>query len=116
MASRLELQAKLEELLGSKNVYYQPPETVKMAYPAIRYSKGRIETKKAGDSTYSKSRIETRKAEDSIYLKNTRYEVIVIDPRPDNPVIDKLLELPHCSYDRHYKSDNLNHDALTLYY
>ena len=101
MASRLELQAKLEELLGSKNVYYQPPETVKMTYPAIRYSK---------------SRIETRKAEDSIYLKNTRYEVIVIDPRPDNPVIDKLLELPHCSYDRHYKSDNLNHDALTLYY
>lgn len=101
MASRLELQMKLEELLGSKNVYYQPPETVKMMYPAIRYSK---------------SRIETRKAEDSIYLKNTRYEVIVIDPRPDNPVIDKLLELPHCSYDRHYKSDNLNHDALTLYY
>ena len=101
MASRLKLQAKLEELLGSKNVYYQPPETVKMTYPAIRYSK---------------SRIETRKAEDSIYLKNTRYEVIVIDPRPDNPVIDKLLELPHCSYDRHYKSDNLSHDALTLYY
>ena len=101
MASRLELQKKLEELLGTKNVYYQPPETVKMTYPAIRYSK---------------SRIETRKAEDSIYLKNTRYEVIVIDPRPDNPVIDKLLELPHCSYDRHYKSDNLNHDALTLYY
>ena len=101
MASRLELQKKLEELLGTKNVYYQPPETVKMIYPAIRYSK---------------SRIETRKAEDSIYLKNTRYEVIVIDPRPDNPVIDKLLELPHCSYDRHYKSDNLNHDALTLYY
>ena len=101
MASRLELQKKLEELLGTKNVYYQPPETIKMAYPAIRYSK---------------SRIETRKAEDSIYLKNTRYEVIVIDPRPDNPVIDKLLELPHCFYDRHYKSDNLNHDALTLYY
>ena len=101
MASRLELQKKLEELLGSKNVYYQPPESVKMMYPAIRYSKGRIET---------------IKAEDSIYLKNTRYEVIVIDPRPDNPVIDKLLELPHCSYDRHYKSDNLNHDALTLYY
>ena len=101
MASRLELQKKLEELLGTKNVYYQPPETIKMAYPAIRYSK---------------SRIETRKAEDSIYLKNTRYEVIVIDPRPDNPVIDKLLELPHCSYDRHYKSGNLNHDALTLYY
>ena len=101
MASRLELQKKLEELLGSKNVYYQPPETVKMAYPAIRYSKGRIETRKAGDSTYS---------------KNTRYEIIVIDNRPDNPVIDKLLDLPYCSYDRHYKSDNFNHDVLTLYF
>ena len=101
MPNRLDLQSLLEDMLGSKNVYYQPPESIKMKYPAIRYSK---------------SRIETRKAEDSIYLKNTRYEVIVIDPRPDNPVIDKLLELPHCSYDRHYKSDNLNHDALTLYY
>ena len=28
----------------------------------------------------------------------------------------KLLEMPYCSYDRQYKSDNLNHDVLTLYY
>ena len=32
MANKLptKLQEKLEELLGSKNVYYQPPESVKM--------------------------------------------------------------------------------------
>ena len=51
MTSRLELQAKLEELLGSEQVYYQPPESIKMSYPAIVYSKSRIETKKANNST-----------------------------------------------------------------
>ena len=101
MASRLELQEKLEELLGSKSVYYQPPESVKMEYPAIRYSK---------------SRIEVKRADNSIYSKNIRYELFVIDRKPDNPVIDKLLELPYCSYDSGYKTDNLNHDVLTIYW
>lgn len=101
MASRLELQTTLEEMLGSRNVYYQSPASVQMRYPAIRYSKSNIQ------STY---------ADNSRYSKMTRYEIIVIDKSPDNPVIDKLLELPYCSYDRHYVSDNLNHDSLTLYY
>lgn len=101
MASRLELQSKLEELLGSKNVYYQPPESVKISYPAI---------------IYSKNRINTTKADDSNYLKKNQYEIIVISRLPDNPVIDELLDIPYCSYDRHYVSDNLNHDVLTLYF
>lgn len=101
MATRQELQAKLEELLGSRNVYYNPPEKLKISYPAIIYYKSKIETRKANNSTYS---------------KNTRYDITVIDRRPDNPVIDKLMELPYCSYDRPYKSDNLNHDVLSLYY
>ena len=42
MKTRLELQNKLEELLGFRHVYYQPPESVKMEYPAIRYSKSMI--------------------------------------------------------------------------
>lgn len=101
MASRLELHNKLIELLGNKNVYYQPPESVKMSYPAIRYSVNRINTKKADGLMYS---------------KNTQYTITVIDRSPDNSVIDKLLELPYCSFDRHYVSNNLNHDVLTLYY
>lgn len=101
MKTRLELQKKLEELLGSRNVYYQPPASVKMEYPAIVYSKNEIESKHANDA---------------VYLKMKRYDVTVIDKRPDNPVIDKLLELPYCSYDRPYVDDNLNHDVLTLYF
>lgn len=101
MASRVDLQYKLEELLGSRQVYYQPPETVKMEYPAIVYSKNRI------DSTF---------ANDASYLTAKQYEIIVISKSPDNAVIDKILRLPMCTYNRHYKSNNLNHDVLTLYF
>lgn len=101
MTSRIELQAKLEELLGSRNVYYQPPETLKIEYPAIIYSKSRIDKKSANNAAYK--------------LTNG-YEIIVIDKKPDHSVINKLLELPMCSFDRHYISDNLNHDVLTLYF
>lgn len=101
MASRLELQAKLEELLGSNQVFYQPPASLQMSYPAIVYSLSDIETMKANNSTY---------------LTRRKYDITVISKLPDNPVIQKLMELPYCSYDRLYKADNLNHDVLTLYY
>ncbi len=101
MGKRVDLQAKFEELLGVKHVYYKPPESLRIEYPAIIYSKSRIDTKKANDTTYK---------------KDTRYDVTVVDRRPDNPVIEKLLELPYCSYDRDYKSDNLYHDVLIIYH
>ena len=101
MASRLELQSKLEELNGNKNVYYNPPATINMQYPAIRYSKTNIRSRFANDSAYS--------------LSNC-YEIIVISKKPDSAVIEELIRLPYCSHDRHYVADNLHHDVLTLYY
>lgn len=101
MASRLELQSLLEELLGSRNVYYQPPESTKMSYDAIKFSRVGVQTMKANDVTY--------------FGKN-RYELIVISKKPNNPVIEKLLSIPYCSFERYYKADNLHHDVLTLYY
>ncbi len=101
MDRRLELHEVLCNLLGSRNVYYRPPESIKMEYPAILYSKSDIRSRFADDATYSLLR---------------RYEVIVIDKKPDNSVIEKLLCIPYCSFDRSYISDNLNHDVLTLYY
>ena len=101
MADRLALQSLLEELLGSRNVYYMPPENTKMQYDAIRYSKKVITSQYANDNKYS---------------MRDCYELMVIAKRPDHPVIKKLLMLPYCSYDRHYIADNLNHDVLTIYY
>lgn len=101
MASRLDLQTKLKEMLGSSNVYYNPPASKKMEYDAIRYKKSNIESRYANDAAYS--------------LLDC-YELTVIARKPDNPVIKELLRLPYCSYDRQYISDNLYHDVLTLYY
>lgn len=101
MADRLELHSVLQELLGSSNVYYQPPESIKMQYDAIRYSKKSIDSKYANDRKYSMTDC---------------YELIVISRLPDNPIIKKLLSLPYCSYDRHYVADNLHHDVLTIYW
>lgn len=101
MASRVDLQNKLEYLLGSRNVYYQPPENLIMNYPCIRYSKIKPDVKKANNK---------------LYLKTNCYEIIVISKKPDEAVIEKIENLQLCSYDRHYISDNLHHDVLTLYY
>lgn len=101
MASRLELQSKLEELLDSRNVYYQPPESLKMEYPAIRYSRNIIDG---------------RHADNMKYTVLNAYQIIVIDRRPDNNVIQEILELPYSSHEDHYVSDNLHHDVINLYY
>lgn len=101
MASRLELQSKFEDVLGSRNVYFQPPSSVRMQYPAI---------------VYSRKDIEGRFANDKIYRKLPFYEVILIDKNPDSEFIDKILDLPYCSFDRHYEVDNLNHDVFTIYF
>lgn len=101
MANRPNLQTVLEELLGSRNVYYQPPESVKMKYPAIVYSRKNIV------NTY---------ADDKIYKQGTAYEITVIDEDPDSEIVEKVSRLRYCRFDRHFVSDNLNHDVFTLHY
>ena len=101
MATRVDLQNALEELLGSRNVYYQPPESLKMNYPAIVYARKTI------DNSY---------ANNSVYKQNYAYEITVIDKNPDSEIVNKVSKLPTCRFDRHFKSDNLNHDIFTLYY
>ena len=101
MGTRLELQSILEEMLGTRNVYYQPAENLQMKYPAIRYHK-------ADDITYHGDNIK--------YLNRNCYNITVIDQIPDNEVIDKILKLPYSSFDIHYTASNLNHDVIILYF
>ena len=44
MNRRYELQAVLEGILGSGNVYFQPPENLKVRYDCIVYERSEIET------------------------------------------------------------------------
>lgn len=101
MGNRLELQSVLEEILGSRNVYFQPPSTIRMEYPAI---------------VYSRKSIDNLHADDSVYKQDRSYELIVIDKNPDSDIVSRVSEMLLCRFDRHYKADNLNHDVFTLYY
>lgn len=98
---RLELHEILCDVLGSRNVYFQPPENVKMQYPAIWYSRYDIANTPADNRPYKQSRF---------------YQVTVIDPNPDSDVVTRISRLPMCAFDRHYASDNLNHDVFTICY
>ena len=52
MKTRYELHEFLCEILGSRNVYFQPPESVKMKYPAIVYERTEIKNRFANDAVY----------------------------------------------------------------
>lgn len=101
MNTRLDLHELLCDCLGSRNVYFQPPESIKMQYPAI---------------VYSRDDIENDHANNGVYMQSTAYNIIVIDPDPDSEVVQKVSKLPMCMFDRHYAADNLNHDSFTIYY
>lgn len=98
---RIQLHHLLCEVLGSNNVYYQAPESVKMKYPAIRYHRDGINN---------------NHADNKIYYQKTRYRVTVIDPDPDSEIVSKVSQLDSCRFEKHYVSDNLNHDVFLIYY
>lgn len=101
MASRIDLHEELCDILGSRNVYFQPPESVKLKYPCIIYERDNMEIIHADDTSYHLFK---------------RYNVTVIDKDPDSEIPDKVALLPHCRFDRHYKGDNLNHDSFSIYW
>lgn len=98
---RLLLHEIFREILGTRNAYFQPPESVKMNYPAIVYGLDGIE------NTY---------ANDGVYLSYRKYSVTVIDKDPDSPLVGKVATLPTCRFIRHYEKDNLNHDVFTIFF
>lgn len=101
MASRIELQAMLEDLIGSRSVYFQPTMAVKMFYPAIVYTLGNIENSFA---------------DDGVYTQINQYKVTLIVKDPDSELIHKIASLKACRFDRFYTKDDLNHYVYTLYF
>ena len=98
---RTELDVILRETRGSSNVYFQPPENLRMQYPCLRYER---------DRTYDIF------ADDNKYILHKGYMITSISKDPDDTVLDRLEALPLCSYVRHYVADNLNHDVFLIYF
>jgi hypothetical protein len=101
MGSRLDLQALLASLLGTGNVYFQPPENLKVSYPAI---------------VYNRDFQNARFADNLPFHRTIRYQVTVIDRDPDSLIPKKVAELPMSTFVRHFTTDNLNHDVYDVYF
>ena len=99
---RVRLHMELETLLGSKEVYFQPPNKIKIRYPAIVYHLDRVDTDKADNLTYA---------------MHDRYMVTVMTKDPDSDLHKRILgAFQTASYDRSARNDNIYHHYLTLYY
>lgn len=101
MAPRPDLQDLLVSLLGSDNVYFQPPPSLQMSYPCIVYERGRINTDFADDLPYNRRK---------------QYQVTVIDRDADSLIPDKVGALATCVHERFFTANNLNHDVFRLFF
>lgn len=101
MSRRLDLHELLIETLGSTNVYFQPPESLVMNYPCIRYNLRDISSNHANDTPYMLRRC---------------YEMTYIDEDPDNDMYEKLAGLPTCRLTRTYVWEGLHCYVYTIYY
>lgn len=101
MDRRLQLQTILEEALGSGNVYFQPADDSRMAYPCI---------------VYERDNASTRHADDKPYTFAQRYQVTLIDHNPDSDAYQNLTQLKYCAFNRHFSTSGLNHDVFVIYH
>lgn len=102
MSNRLDLQRDLEMVLGSRNVYYQPPESIKLGYPCILYSLGGDDVKYADNRRYNSHKL---------------YTLTVIDKNPDSTIGETLMNsFQYCRFNRSYPANGLNHFVYELYY
>lgn len=102
MDQRLKLHEELCKLLNSRNAYFNPPESLKLNFPCIKYSIAAVDQKFANNMTY---------------LATNRYELILIDFEPDSEFIAEIIaKFPMCKFDRSYVVDELYHFVFTLYY
>lgn len=99
MASRLQLHEKLCTALGSRHVYYQPPENLKMEFPAIIYT--------LQDMTHAM-------ANNGKYIKNRSYKIIVITSDVDSQIVNNVEDLDYCKFQQVYTADGLYHYVFRI--
>ena len=101
-SKRVELGSILKTLVGNSNVYFQPPETIKLSYPCVIYNLDGVNQSHANDY---------------VYKYDKRYIVTFISKDPDNTYFESLISaMKHVRFDRRFIADNLYHDVFTVYY
>lgn len=99
---RTELQSKLEEILGSRNVYFQPPDGLQIKYPCI---------------VYNLSRIDILRADDMSYMRHKGYFITIMDKKPTSEIYERILEeFPMSRLDHTAVIEKINHWYITVFW
>lgn len=99
---RIKLHNKLVEVLGSRNVYFQPPSKEKLKFPCIIYHKSIGRNFNADNKTY-------------IFVDS--YDIKVIDSDPDSELPYKMMDsFERIRRERPYSADGLYHYPFVLYF
>ena len=103
MDRRIEFDNLLKAILGSDNVYFQPPESMKLEYPCIIYNFA------TDDIDY---------ADDEIYLLRHKYTIryIALPKDFDGPTKDRITKLLKVPCTQTYASSGLYHCVYTKIY
>lgn len=100
MRTYKDLLNMLRQAVQHDQVYFQPPENLKIGYPAIVFHLSKIEIDHASDVPYKGAK---------------EYSVTLITKDPEPDVIDEILKIPYSSLDTTYISDGMNHFVFTVY-
>ena len=101
MIGRLNVHQMLVDVSGIDNIYFQPPENLKLKYPAIIYSIDDIDNRFASNKVYNQERA---------------YQIIVIDKDPDSIIVDDISTMDGIAFVRSYISDNIYHTVFKKYF
>ena len=94
------LLALLKTAVDHNCVYFQPPENLKIGYPAVIVHLSKIKVDHANDMPYKGAR---------------EYSVTLITKEPEPEVLDEILKIPYTTLDTTYIADGMNHFVFTTY-
>jgi len=90
----------LRKAVDHDRVYFQPPENLKLGYPAIVFHLTKIKVDHADDVPYKGAR---------------EYMITLITKEPEPDALEEILKIPYTTLDSTYISDGMNHFVFTSY-
>lgn len=90
----------LRKAVDHDRVYFQPPENLKLGYPAIVFHLTKIKVDHADDVPYKGAR---------------EYMITLISKDPEPDALEEILKIPYTTLDSTYISDGMNHFVFTSY-
>lgn len=100
MRTYRDLLRLLQQAVKHNRVYFQPPENLKLGYPAIVFHLTKIKVDHADDVPYKGAR---------------EYMITLISKDPEPDALEEILKIPYTTLDSTYISDGMNHFVFTSY-